>query len=321
MLNVSNKELGIIPSVEGAYATDGPSDGGNTTLPPLAPYYDLSYRIVGCLFVSAIFVVGIVGNVMVVIVVSRTPSMHTPTNCYLVSLALADILVLISSPLPTIWEFFLIKGQFILGRAGCSIMVYSQYMGTNASVLSITAFTVERYIAICHPMRAQTMCTVHRAKRIIAGLWVFSVLYCSPWLALTTLEGVEYRDHPIVKCTYLLDRKDYVIIYMADLVMFYVIPVMLTCVLYALITRILFTTTITATQGKAISNGCVAKNGKASSKKPSGSSSRVQVLSITLLFDSHRKVLKLHESFLERCYRSPPPTVQPKYRCHFHFSF
>ena len=34
-------------------------------------------------------------------------------------------------------------------------MVYCQFLAMNASALSLSAFTVERYIAICHPMKAQ----------------------------------------------------------------------------------------------------------------------------------------------------------------------
>jgi len=66
------------------------------------------------------------------------------------------------------------------------VQVFAQYLGVNVSSLSITAFTVERYIAIGHPMRAQTMCTVSRAKRIIVALWIFGVVYCAPWLGLST---------------------------------------------------------------------------------------------------------------------------------------
>ena len=43
------------------------------------------------------------------------------------------------------------------GRLGCSLMVYCQFLAMNASALSLTAFTVERYIAICHPMKAQVL--------------------------------------------------------------------------------------------------------------------------------------------------------------------
>ena len=75
------------------------------------------------------------------------------------------------------------------------------------STLSLSAFTVERYIAICHPMKAQVnnictttyrfksncrisqyICTMSRARRIIISCWVFCVLYSSPWLALTQIK-------------------------------------------------------------------------------------------------------------------------------------
>ena len=37
------------------------------------------------------------GNLMVVVTVRATKSLHTTTNCYLVSLALADLITLVSS--------------------------------------------------------------------------------------------------------------------------------------------------------------------------------------------------------------------------------
>jgi thyrotropin-releasing hormone receptor len=243
----------------------------NNASDPIYPsYYSMPYRVAGCLFVSIIFIIGFVGNVMVVIVVSRTQSMHTPTNCYLVSLAIADIMLLVSAPLPTIAEFFLIINQSLLGGVGCAIMVFCQYLGVNVSSLSITAFTVERYIAICHPMRAQTMCTVRRAKRIIGALWAFGICYCVPWLALISTTTRIYSDGTEVEsCEFKLERSSYLTYYMADLVIFYIIPLLLTCVLYGLIGRILFTNTIPSTPGKA-------SNGVHSGKK-SPSSSRVQV--------------------------------------------
>ena len=248
----------------------------NVTL-ELPLYYSLPYVIVGCLFTGSIFLVGFVGNVMVVLVVSRKRSLHTTTNCYLVSLAIADILLLISAPLPTLVEYFLIIDQCLWGRAGCSIMVFFQYLGINLSSLSITAFTIERYIAICHPMKAQTLCTISRAKKIITGLWIFGLCYCAPWLALATTMPVKFANGiEIEHCTFKLERKHYVTYYMADLVIFYVIPLLLTCVLYGLIGRILFKSSrITSSRGK-IENG-----NKTHKQKKSGSSSRVQVSIMT----------------------------------------
>lgn len=62
-----------------------------------------------------------------------------------------------------------------------------QYLGIDASALSLTAFTVERYIAICHPIKSKSICTISRAKKIILTCWIFAIVYCSPWFFLTTL--------------------------------------------------------------------------------------------------------------------------------------
>ena len=45
-------------------------------------------------------------------------------------------------------------------------------MTTTASVLTISAFTAERYLAICHPLRAQTTYRLERAARVIVAIWL-----------------------------------------------------------------------------------------------------------------------------------------------------
>ncbi|XP_074645386.1 thyrotropin-releasing hormone receptor-like [Tubulanus polymorphus] len=268
----NNTGMNLTNNVTWDNSTTRPSNVHRMTSPPM--YYILPYRIIGAFFCSVIFIVGLTGNVMVVIVVSRTKTMHTTTNCYLVSLAVADILVLLAAAVPTIVELvhFMIIDQWLFGMVGCALLIFTQYVGVNISALSITAFTIERYIAICHPMKAQTMCTVKRAKRIIACLWIFGLLYNAAWLGLTTIEHREYPDGQIIDiCTFKLHREDYTTIYMADLVIFYVIPLILTCVLYGLIGRILFSSTIPKNPGKT--------NGHApSGKKSPKSTSRVQVI-------------------------------------------
>ena len=51
----------------------------------------------GLLCQTSVFLVGVSGNLMVVVTVRGTKSLHTTTNCYLVSLALADLITLVSS--------------------------------------------------------------------------------------------------------------------------------------------------------------------------------------------------------------------------------
>lgn len=213
-------------------------------------YYNVWYRIVGSFFLSLIFAIGCTGNAMVVLVVWRCRSMHTPTNCYLVSLAVADLLLLFWATLPTLVEYNMVIDEHISGPAGCSIMVFTQYLGVNVSSLSITALTVERYIAICHPMRAHTICTISRAKRIIAGLWIAGLTYSAPWLALTTTYPRRFTDGSSIEyCTFRLPRHDYMIYYLADLILMYAVPLVVNCVLYGLIAWTLYSNTVTRANG------------------------------------------------------------------------
>ena len=186
-------------------------------------------------------IAGVLGNIMVVIVVFKSRGMRTPTNCYLVSLSIADLMVLMASVPNEIIAYYVLGDKWIWGRMGCALFIFFQYFGINASSLSITAFTIERYIAICHPMRAQKICTVHRAKRIIMGVWIFAFIYCSPWLFLTKTKPILYKGHTDIEtCIFALSRKYYKGYYFADMILFYVFPLLLSCVLYGLIARILF---------------------------------------------------------------------------------
>ncbi|MED6273884.1 hypothetical protein CHARACLAT_010824 [Characodon lateralis] len=181
--------------------------------------------------------IGIAGNVMVVLVVLRTKHMVTPTNCYLVSLAIADLIVLLAAGLPNISD---VLAFWIYGYTGCLCITYLQYLGINVSSCSITAFTIERYIAICHSIKAQFICTVSRAKRIIAGIWIVTSLYCTMWFFLADTKETVYTNGVVVTCAYRVSRSLYMPIYFLDFTLFYVVPLIVSTVLYGLIARILF---------------------------------------------------------------------------------
>ncbi|XP_026553569.1 thyrotropin-releasing hormone receptor-like [Pseudonaja textilis] len=216
----------------------------NQTLLNKMPQLPLEVQVVTILLVLLICGVGIAGNIMVVLVVLRTKHMVTPTNCYLVSLAIADLIVLLAAGLPNISE---VVASWVYGYAGCLCITYLQYLGINISACSITAFTVERYIAICHSIKAQLLCTVARAKRIIAVLWLCTSLYCLMWFFLVDTSKAMFADGTQVSCGYRVSRNLYMPIYFLDFTIFYVIPLGLATILYGLIARILFMNPLPAT--------------------------------------------------------------------------
>ncbi|XP_028316510.1 thyrotropin-releasing hormone receptor-like [Gouania willdenowi] len=201
--------------------------------------YSLQYKVTSTVLLFVICALGIVGNVMVILVVLTTKHMRTPTNCYLVSLAVADLMVLIAAGLTAITDSLF--ASWVFGHYGCLCITYFQYLGINASSCSITAFTVERYIAICHPIKAQFLCTLSRAKKIIVMVWAFTSVYCVMWFYLTDIQQLVYDNNvTIVTCGYRVPRRFYLPIYFFDFGVFFVVPLLLSAVLYGLIARILF---------------------------------------------------------------------------------
>lgn len=139
------------------------------------PHPPLAVRAVTLTLVPLVCAVRVAGNATVVLVVVRSRHMVTPTNCYLVSLATADLLVLLAAEVPTVAEAASAR-VWVFGHAGCLGITYVQYVGINAS-------KVERYLAICRPLSAQALSTAAWTKRSAALVWLGTGAYAL-WLFL-----------------------------------------------------------------------------------------------------------------------------------------
>ncbi|GFO40705.1 neuropeptide capa receptor [Plakobranchus ocellatus] len=88
---------------------------------------------------------------------------------------------LLSSALPpelySIWEAYPWK----FGQTFCIFKSYLNEVTPYAGVLTITAFTVERYLAICHPLREQRGSRQARALRCVLTVWLVSALCALPY--------------------------------------------------------------------------------------------------------------------------------------------
>lgn len=126
-----------------------------------------------------IFISGIVGNVSTCMVIFSNKLMHTATNYYLFSLAVSDLLLLISG-LPPELVYIWSRYPYVFGEAFCVLQGFAAETSANATVLTITAFSIERYMAICHPFLAHTTSRLSRVIKFIVAIWILSMCLATP---------------------------------------------------------------------------------------------------------------------------------------------
>ncbi|XP_041985645.1 pyrokinin-1 receptor-like isoform X2 [Aricia agestis] len=179
-----------------------------------------------------IFVSGILGNISICFVISRIRSMHTATNFYLFSLAISDFLLLICGlplELHRLWNPF----SYPLSEACCITLGLISETSANATVLTITSFTVERYIAICHPFMSHTMSKLSRAVRFIIAIWICALCAAVPQAVQFGLVSYKDNDQVITACT--VKGHGVHQVFVISSFIFFVVPMSLITVLYVLI--------------------------------------------------------------------------------------
>lgn len=120
-----------------------------------------------------IFLIGVIGNVCNCLVIAdgRNRDMKTPTNYYLFSLSVSDLLLLIFGlphDLINLWH----PNGYMFSQFVCISRGWISEASTNASVLVIVAFSMERYLAICHPLKAHKWSHLSRSIKIICLIWL-----------------------------------------------------------------------------------------------------------------------------------------------------
>ncbi|KAM6405414.1 mu-type opioid receptor isoform 2-T3 [Pluvialis apricaria] len=120
--------------------------------------------------------------------------MKTATNIYIFNLALADALATSTLPFQSVNY---LMGTWPFGTILCKIVISIDYYNMFTSIFTLCTMSVDRYVAVCHPVKALDFRTPRNAKIVNVCNWILSSAIGLPVMFMAT---TKYR-HGSIDCT------------------------------------------------------------------------------------------------------------------------
>ncbi|XP_067166648.1 adenosine receptor A3-like [Apteryx mantelli] len=192
-----------------------------------------SLDVIYILMESVIGLFAVVGNVLVIWAVKLNPALQNSTSLYIVSLALTDIAVgALVVPLAIMVSLGVVVHFYSCLFMCCLMMIFP-----HASVLSLLAIAVDRYLRVKLPVRYRAVITKGRICAILGLCWLVSVL-----VGLVPMFGWNQQagSSSHVECRFMaVMRMDYTVYF--SFFAWILLPLIIMCALYTEVFCILWT--------------------------------------------------------------------------------
>lgn len=152
-------------------------------------------------FLSTFCAATVFGNALIVVAVAKERYLHSVTNYFITSLAVADCLVgLVVMPFQTIFE--LMDKTWIFGEYWCDLWHSLDVLASTSSILNLCVISLDRYWAITDPFTYPSRMTTTRACILIALVWFCSSLISFPailWWRATRVDPIPELTCPFTQ--------------------------------------------------------------------------------------------------------------------------
>ena len=135
-------------------------------------------QVINCILNIPTSIAAILGNLLVLISIWRTPSLHLASNALLFGLALSDLGVgLVVQPLFVAFSIAKINGRVDVFCTSGTLLLVTGYCLCGISLLTLTAISLDRFIALHLHLRYKGLVTITRVVWLLVGIWFFSAIW------------------------------------------------------------------------------------------------------------------------------------------------
>lgn len=142
--------------------------------------------------IAVVMVISFIGNILIICVTRRTRGLRKIAYSFVVNMAIADLLTTIINMPESLTVEILNTDEWLPGDVGvvlCKLLPFCQEVCAFCSVLSLLAIALDRYFAICLPMKR--IMSQRLSKVIIVCTWLIPIISSAPMFVANNV--VEYE--------------------------------------------------------------------------------------------------------------------------------
>ncbi|KAL0970523.1 hypothetical protein UPYG_G00243220 [Umbra pygmaea] len=211
------------------------SAGGGNFTNVTNPFVQPAWRVaLWSVAYSLVVLVSVSGNVIVIWVILAHKRMRTVTNYFLLNLALADASMAAFNALVNV--IYAAHGDWYFGPAYCKFHNFFPVTAVFASIYSMTAIAVDRYMAIIYPLKPRLSAVVTRA--VIGCIWGMAVILAFPLCYYSTIRRIGQRT--LCYVCWPRGSQDAFIYHITVAALVYLLPLVVMAGTYTLVGRTLW---------------------------------------------------------------------------------
>ena len=183
-----------------------------------------------------IFVISLLGNLVMVYVIFKTPDLKTTTNFLVANMAIADLMITFFA-MPYCVMYLYLQNIWISGAFGditCRIVQYLLALSIAASILTHVLVALDRFF--CIVLAFKRVSFVKNSKVSYSLIWCSSFILMSPYLVV--YQSVQFGPGENSYCVVQFDYQNILQIYFSMVfLLLYVLPLAFIATLYTFVCR------------------------------------------------------------------------------------